>query len=227
MQRTAAQAEAENVAAMGVEVGKIYSKLWQEAAWIHEKWSQYVELFGTYPERVELLNRAAPSFFRTVQDSLVEDILLHLARLTDPPKSAGRSNLSLQRLSCALASAPIAEQVEDLSSTAHRACEFARDWRNRRIAHQDLALAVDPDPEPLAPASRAAIKAAIAAVVELLNAVSLHYCDSTTMFEHRTGDTDAAGLLYIIRDGLRVKEERFAKVKSGNLPVDALKPESL
>ncbi|WP_407690639.1 AbiU2 domain-containing protein [Rhodocyclus tenuis] len=70
---------------MGGEIGKVYSALWQEVAWINKKWNQYVELFGTSPERIELLNRAAPSFFRTFQDSLLDDVLLHLARLTDPP----------------------------------------------------------------------------------------------------------------------------------------------
>jgi hypothetical protein len=222
MERTAAQIETANIAAMGAEIGKIYSALWQDVAWIHKKWNQYVELFGTNPERIELLNRAAPTFFRTVQDSLLEDVLLHLARLTDPPMSAGRSNLSLRRLSRVLASAPIAAEIEALSSAALDSCQFARDWRNRRLAHRDLDLAVGLNPEPLAHASRASVKAAIATLGELLNSVSRHYCESTTLFDLSPGDMDAANLLYVIRDGLKHDEERFAKVKSGELPPSVL-----
>ena len=227
MDRTAAQAEADNIGVMGAEIGKMYSALWQEVAWINKKWNQYIELFGTSPDRIELLNRAAPSFFRTVQDSLLEDVLLHLARLTDRPKSAGRQNLSLCHLSQVLASSPIAANATALATGALTACEFARDWRNRRLAHRDLDLAVGLNPQPLAPASRASVRAAIASLGELLNSVSLHYFDSTTMFDLRPGDTDAANLLYVIRDGLRFDEERFARVKSGELPSSALKPEPL
>ncbi len=227
MQRTAAQAEIDNIAAMGTAIGKTYSALWQEVAWINKKWNQYVELFGTSPERIELLNRVAPSFFRTVQDSLLKDVLLHLARLTDPPKSAGRPNLSLLRLSQAVASTPIAAQAEALSSAALNACEFARDWRNRRLAHRDLDLAVGLNPEPLAPASRASVKAAIASLSELLNLVSLHYSGSTTLFDLYTRDADAANLLYVIRDGLLYDSEQIAKVKSGELPSSALKSKPL
>ncbi len=88
--RTAEESKADHVAAMGVELGEFYSALWHELAWIHSKWAEYVTLFGTTSTRVELLNQAAPRFFRTIQDSLWEDVLLHIARLTDSPRSAGK-----------------------------------------------------------------------------------------------------------------------------------------
>ena len=55
----------------------------QEAAFLHLKWNEYVVLFGTGPERVDLLNRAAPGFFHLVQDSWWDDLLLHISRMTD------------------------------------------------------------------------------------------------------------------------------------------------
>src|SRR6266496_1267585 len=96
--RTADEAKADNVRRMGKQLGELYHALWQEAAWLHIKWEEYISLFGTKPSRVELLNRAAPSFFRFVEDSLWEDMTLHVARLTDPPKSKGRANLTIQLL---------------------------------------------------------------------------------------------------------------------------------
>ena len=153
-ERTAAQAKANHVVAMGDEIGTVYSALWQEVAWIHQKWAQYVELFGTSSGRINLLNQAAPAMFRTVQDTLWEDVLLHLARLTDPAESMRKANLSVFRLATLVANLPIGIHVESLSSAALTACEFARDWRNRRLAHRDLDLALGLNSQPLAPASR-------------------------------------------------------------------------
>ena len=100
--RTPQEARAEHIRIMGEDLGSLYDALWQEVAGLYGKWSEYVALFGTRESRVDLLNQAAPSFFRIVQDSLWEDVLLHIARLTDPPKSAGKSNLTVQRLTSAI-----------------------------------------------------------------------------------------------------------------------------
>jgi hypothetical protein len=226
-ERTASQAKDDNVAKMGEEIGIVYSALWQEVAWIHKKWEQYFELFGTSPERIDLLNKAAPSMFRTVQDTLWEDVLLHLARLTDPPRSMGKANLSVRYLATLVASSPIGGRVDTLASAALAACEFARDWRNRRLAHRDLDLALGQSVQPLADASRASVKAALNALDEMLNSVSGHYLDSTTMFDLGPSSKDAVSLLYLLRDGLAAHEERVARMKRGDYRSSDLKPEPL
>jgi hypothetical protein len=222
MDRTAEQAKSDNIAKMGVEAGEIYSALWQEVAWIYKKWTQYVTLFGTNPGRIELLNRAAPSLFRTVQDTLWEDVLLHLSRLTDAPRSVGRPNLSVHQLATAVANTPIAASVQSLADTAFSACGFARDWRNRRLAHRDLGLALGKAVHPLAPASRIAVKAALTALTQLLNGVSEHYLDSTNMFDFGPEGGDALSMLYILRDGLEFDAERKERIHRGVLPLRSL-----
>jgi hypothetical protein len=224
---SAADAKSDHVAKMGEEIGLVYDALWQEVAWIHKKWEEYVALFGTSQGRIELLNEAAPSFFRTVQDSLWEDVLLHLARLTDPPKSMGKSNLSVTRLAQTVSSSPVSPKVNELVTASLRATEFARDWRNRKLAHRDLDMALGQHVEPLAPASRAAVKAALSAIVDVLNAVSTHYLDSTTMFELSADGRDAVALLYVLRDGLRHNEKRQARIKRGEYSPQDLRPEPL
>jgi hypothetical protein len=222
MDRTAAQARDDNIAAMGKDIGEIYSALWQEVAWIHKKWNQYVTLFGTNPERIDLLNRAAPSLFSTVQTTLWEDVLLHLARITDPARSKGRSNLSVRHLEEVLANGPVASDVKAVGDTALDACAFARDWRNRRLAHRDLDLALGQSVQPLAPASRAAVKAALSALTGVLNCVSKHYLDSTTMFDFGRENGDALSLLYILRDGMQFDVERKERIRRGELPMSIL-----
>ncbi|WP_066267916.1 AbiU2 domain-containing protein [Hydrogenophaga palleronii] len=212
---TAEEAKVEYVAKMGPEVGSLYAELWQQVARIHCKWTEYVALFGTSPERIDLLNRAAPSFIGTVQDTLWDDVLLHLARLTDSPRSFGKENLSICRLAMALTGSAIEASTTDAIDIALKACGFARDSRNRRLAHLDLDLALGQSALPLAPASRLAVKEALAALEGVLNVVSQHFLNSNSLFSTGPDDTGAISLLYLLRDGLNVKEERLARIKSG------------
>jgi hypothetical protein len=94
--RTAEEAKNDNIAKMGKELGELYSALWQHITLLHANWHEYVELFGTKPSRVELLNKAAHAFFGTIQDELWDTTLLAIARLTDPASTFGKANLSIQ-----------------------------------------------------------------------------------------------------------------------------------
>jgi hypothetical protein len=80
----AEEAKQANIATMGRSLGEVYSALWQGLAIIFVYWKDYVELFGTKPTRIDILNQAAPQFFRMLQDELWGMSLLHIARLTDP-----------------------------------------------------------------------------------------------------------------------------------------------
>jgi AbiU2 len=97
--RTGDEIKQENIGKMGDELGALYSALWQELAIAHLYWHEYVELFGAKPERVDVINKAAPAFFRMLQDELWEMSLLYLARLTD----AGRriNQISRSKRFCA------------------------------------------------------------------------------------------------------------------------------
>ncbi|NML46643.1 hypothetical protein HHL11_23055 [Ramlibacter sp. G-1-2-2] len=222
-ERTAQESKVANITAMGDALGSIYSELWQEVAWIHQRWAHFVELFGTKPERIDLMNQAAPPLFRTVQDTLFEAVLLHLARLTDPSKNV----LSLRRVVKLTTGTPIGKEVAKLVQEAIAATEFARDWRNRKLAHRDLQLALGGRAQTLAPASRADVKTALKAVVDVLNAISAHYLDSTTGFHLGPGGADALGLLLILRDGLRFEEQRMERLRKGVFSPEDLKHEAI
>lgn len=215
MNRTADEACADAIRAMGQELGELYSALWQEVAWVHAKWEEHVVLFGTKESRVELLNRAAPRFARIVQDTIWEDVLLHIARLTDPPKSVGRENLTIQSLAPLVNDPVTRTKVTELVDAAKNATEFCRDWRNRHLAHRDLRLALNRGAQPLREASRLGVWTALRSIVAALNAISVHYLDSTSMFEVGPGPGGALNLLYVIDDGLTEAEERQSRLKSG------------
>lgn len=215
MERTPAEARAEYERAMGTELGALYSLLWQELAWIYSKWAEYVVLFGTSPERVALLNEAAPSFCRLIQDTLWDGVLLHIARLTDPAASFGKPNLSLLAMAALIDRPATKAKAETQIEACLVSAAFARDWRNRSIAHKDLRLALSNSPHPLAPASRALVVAALEDLAAVLNCVAQDYLDSTSFFEGGPEAGGALEMLYVVNDGLVVQRERRARLERG------------
>jgi HEPN superfamily AbiU2-like protein len=201
--------------AMGADLGRVYHALWNELAWLHTKWDEYIELFGTKPSRIELINRAAGHFFRLVQDMGWEDTLLHLARLTDSPKSSGRENLTIRRLPALVPDQETRLAVTELVALAIAKTKFCRDWRNRHIAHRDLGLALAEGAAPLEPASRALVNDALGSISDVMNALSVRYLDSTTLFEGIASLSGAVSLLYVIDDGLRMQQERRERLQAG------------
>jgi hypothetical protein len=212
--RTADEVKQHCLDSMGEELGRFYHELSNELDWLYIKWSEYVELYGTRPARVEMLNKAAGGFFRVVQDALLDDVLLHIACLTDPSMSAGRRNLTVRGVPDLIDRPMLRRSIEKRIDAAVQCANFARDWRNRRIAHRDLALALEQGAEPLMPASRAKCKKAIQAITEVLNKVSSAYLGSTTVFDSLENSAGAISLLYVIDDGLRVEDEREARFRS-------------
>jgi hypothetical protein len=163
--------EKRNVEKMGDALGKQYSALHDEVAILHLYWKEFLELFGTSQQRIDRLNEAASGFFRMLQDELFSTNLLHIARLTDPPKTAGKKHLTLSKLPELEDDRDLKNKLIGLLALATQATSFCRDWRNRRFAHYDLALATDNKATPLETANKEKVNAALKSLVDVLNAV--------------------------------------------------------
>jgi AbiU2 len=187
-------------------------------------WKEYVELFGTNPERTKLLNQAAPGFFHMLQEELWNISLLHIARLTDPANSQGRQdrpNLTIQALPALILDAKLKDEVTKLVEAALKETEFCRDWRNRHIAHRDLKLALEQSTTPLKDASRAQVNCALNAIATVLNALAKHYFQSETRFDLAARRNGAVTLLYLMDEGLTAREEKEKRILVGKpLPGD-------
>lgn len=205
---------------LGPDLGALFHHLRNQTIWLNWKWREYTTLFGSSASRIDLLNRAAPSFCRVVQDSLWEDTLLHISRLTDPPQSFGKDNLTVARLP-ALVESEIRSAVDAQLEVVRARAEFARDWRKRHIAHRDLALAMNKPALPLAPASRLLVAEAIEAINVLLNIIDGHYRKSETYFAGGLTMGNAETLLHVLRDGLDAEKQRRSRLEAGTpLPQD-------
>lgn len=216
-QYTAEQVQQRYIEVMGEPLGRVYHRLWNDCSALHWKWAEFVALYGTSDARIQLLNAAASGFFRIVQLSLFDDVLLHICRLTDSERSVGKDNLTIRRLP-GLADPAIRDAVHAGVPVALTRSEFARDWRNRRIGHHDLALAInDQAAVPLAPASRLAVAAALKAIADLLNVIERHYCQSEVAYGVLGHVIGAEGLLYVLRDGLEAQEDYHRRIASGEV----------
>jgi hypothetical protein len=217
---TADEVKQKHIEKLGHALGSLYHELWNELAWLYMKWEDYVVLFGTKPTRIGLLNKSAPVFFKIVQDSLWEDVLLHIARLTDPPKSSGKKNRTIQCLP-SLVDESIRVTVSEQISNAIEKASFCRDWRNRHIAHRDLNLAMDEHAESLKQASRAKVIESLESISKVLNVISEFYMKSIVVFDSIAGPGGALDLLYVLDAGIRADTDRRKRIEAGQyLPED-------
>jgi len=125
---------------MGPELGHLYHELEEEVDWLQQKWNEFRELFGKGQERIDMLATVASNFFFMLHKLMFEDAMLHLCRLTDPPATKGRRNLTFMALTDAVTDPALKIQVAAQLSKIEDDCEFAREPRNRRLAHADLEL---------------------------------------------------------------------------------------
>ena len=171
------------------------------------------------PTRVEVLNQAASALFRIILEALWEQTLLHIARLTDRPKSLGKENLTILNLPELVNDHEMKKTLVELVETAESKSKFCRDWRNQHIAHHDLDLAMNKSAKELDTASISLVDEvdeALASIAKVLNEVSLHYTDGALHFTRGVGGAgNALRLLRLLNHGMRAQ--------MGKLPVASSK----
>ena len=87
-----------NIETMGRELGETYTELWQELVRLNLKNTEYETLFSSEKMHIDLLNRTSPRLFRIIQNSLWNDILLGVCRISDKTSTSGNANLTVLSL---------------------------------------------------------------------------------------------------------------------------------
>lgn len=209
------QIQEQHLATLGPGLGPDYHALYNEVTWLHAKWQQYRILFAESAERIELLNSVSGFFFQVIRDVLWNDVLLHLARLTDPPQSMQKNNLTIRRLPALIDHAKLSDEVRALIEVAEKRASFARTWRNKHLAHRDHLLAVDSAAEPLPGISRKNMEEALSAIRAVLNKIEDHYWNSQVAFEHFLAFDDAETLVHYLRAGVEAEARRRERLSEG------------
>lgn len=147
------------------ETLRCFNELHDDATELYSKWRVFCQLFATSEERIKLLNQSAPNAFSIIHDSLRDDILMSLCRLTDPPVTSGHNNLVLDHLINLVTFPP---DWRALFDTIRSNCDAVRKHRNKRIGHRSLKVEKLPD------ITRRALDTAVNGVAELINLIGNH-----------------------------------------------------
>ncbi|WP_440223653.1 hypothetical protein ACQQ2N_00230 [Dokdonella sp. MW10] len=209
--------------ALGVAaIDEVWQAIDYEVTWLHGRWAIYRQLYGTSEARVDVLNQSAGTFARMLQDVLLDDVQLGLAKLGDPastPVRGGRAeNLTLKNLlDRVIASGVLASELPPLLRRYEDACASIRDRRNKRIAHADLQINLEAKASLLGP-SREEIEVALKALRDVMNGVELHFTGTRTAYEFVVLQDDGDSLIAALTRGLRYQE----LVEQGAIPRDDL-----
>jgi hypothetical protein len=188
--------------AMGPELWTLFNVLDRDVVWLHMKWKQYRLLFAHSAERIALLNSKAEVFFGFLQRTLLEDTVLHIARLFDKPIVCGKETGSLRSFEGRIVDHRISEIAQQKIEEARSLCAPMTDWRNRRLAHSELAILTATNDEPLLGISRTAIECSLTAISGVMNCLSQHYAGVEIAYRACiTRPGDAESLIYWLQAG--------------------------
>jgi hypothetical protein len=142
-----------------------------------------------------------------------------------PPRSVGNDTLSIAQLPPLLTDPVLRSEVEDLIAKVVAVAAFAKEWRDRHVAHRNLDLALRRTATPpLPPASRRQIEDVLSAIAAVLNRVDLALCGSEVAYDRADPRGGAEELLCIVRDGLARDRERRERFERGEPNEDDLRP---
>ena len=167
------ETKAKYIHKFGAELGSCFFALWNDIVWLNVKSMEFGELFGD-DESINLLNQTASQFFRILQGIMIEDIILHISRLTDPEKSCGKDNLSLLKMISLIKNDDKKQKLELYLRKAVEDSNICKNYRNKMIAHNDYELKVKNEEIKII---KKDITGAIKSVNEFLNQFSLMYDD--------------------------------------------------
>jgi hypothetical protein len=206
----------EHIRIFGPKLGPVYYELHNEVVWLYAKWLEYRKLYAESEKRINLLNETASFFFYAIEAVLREDVLLHISRLTDPPRKSKYKMLSLLILPTLVNDKMLENELEILLKESLIKCKFAREWRNRQIAHSDYSLAINVDgtAKGLPSVSRQQIGEAIDSIKVVLNRVSEAYSHTPTAFELFHTSSGADTLTFYLGEGVASEKRKRARLLS-------------
>ena len=199
-------------AAMGPKLGPAFHRLYNDNAWLHMKWNEFLKLFVKSPAQMRDLNTAAPGFFHQVQELWWDDMLLHIFRMTDTRKDVLSVHTLLRE-----APLPLKPIIESHVAVIMPATEFARHARHNSIAHRNLNVALGVTL--LALVSRDDIRSALKAIDDLLHAVEHHFLKThPTNYDFLDNIGGVDSLLEIVDRGLKSRDAQFGYFRSSYPP---------
>lgn len=188
---------------MGAEITVLFYRIHEEVVHLFYRWKIHRQLFAGGQENLDLLNRSGSNVFSLLQGLIEENAFLTLCRLTDPAATGSYENLSIKSLLEKAGATLDARVHADLSERLERleaATGKLRVHRSKRIAHLDLAHAINPELLPVVYYSE--LEDALNALGEVMRSLHLELlsADATYREPAIAYGCDGEHLLCILRD---------------------------
>ncbi len=170
---------------------------------LRSQWRHFQILFQGSDLKRELLQTAAPTFFRDLNKLFIEHFVLHICRLTDDAKTMGRENLSVKFLiehSDFSAAPEMLDKLQRISADIHAFRKVILPARHRFISHLDLeSVRLD---QPLGAVPDADWNQFWLDLQDFLELMFQHHVDPNSHFRLNAmaGLSDAESLLMALRD---------------------------
>ncbi|MBK7438666.1 MAG: hypothetical protein IPI77_18385 [Saprospiraceae bacterium] len=199
---------------MGVEFGKVFHSLRNELIWLSIKWMEFQILY-TKESRVALLNKAAPVFSHMLQNILLENIILSMAKITDQEKSGKYKSITTLLLPGYIDNVDLKHRIDLTVKKLSSLSKSFKDLRDKKIAHKDFSWQLNDTGTNFFWPSLESIREFLTLCYEMMNEIELYYMQATTMYniDHMTGSLH---LLYAVENGLRFDNLRLEMAKQGD-----------
>ncbi|MHC4060173.1 MAG: AbiU2 domain-containing protein [Planctomycetota bacterium] len=179
-------------------VSEVYEALQREIQEIHVRWKLYRQLFAQNQTRFDLMSEIAATFFSRLYYILLDDVLLGIGRMTDPPKTGRNKNLSIYYLNEVLIQDgfnELSKGLEEKIARLNTKIKPFRNYRDKKLAHADLAIRLKTGHKPLTGISREQIEFVLGGLRAVLNDVQIYFEDVSTGYEHVVTQKDANTLI--------------------------------
>ncbi len=134
------ESEQERARTRGPELGQRYRALWNKVVWLYGKWQEFAKRSTRTPLIGSRFCRGRTAFFGQLRVLMWDDTLLSLARITDRPRSAGRSYLRV----CVMAPASCSPQfVLNQGVAGGKAISHRAEWPPARSTRASPAVRRD------------------------------------------------------------------------------------
>ena len=123
------------------DVQNEFEKLRDEAIWLCQIVDTFNQLFDSGLDMQELLRKSASLFFGDLNRLMHEYVILLICRLTGPARTAGKDNLTTQRITMLLRQEnSLTAEIDELDATLRDYGEILKPARDKIVAHIDLQV---------------------------------------------------------------------------------------
>ena len=159
-------------------------------------------MFGKNAHRIDVINQTSSNLLMEFQWLVIDNMVLSLSKFTDPAQMRGNNNLSFPYLINEIEKTDkkeITPELKEILNNLNASVAHFREIRNKRIAHNDLAVALDSNESPLPGVSRANVNDALKLAGDFLNKIEVTFFNSATGYELTTLPLNNDGRSLLIR----------------------------